>query len=150
MLRVSFKWLVALCIVGAAGVYSYQMGKRLASTELNRQRETIAALNTQITDLETVNAAQRAQIETAEATGRNWQSLYERDIAIGATKSLFELIQRKTSEGVEIGRLTAVVNAMQPRRACRREAERRGFLVPVRQQDVRRSPLKFAAGKLTL
>lgn len=145
-----FKWFVALCIIGAAGLSAHEMGKRLASNELGRQRDQIESLTARVRELEALNAALRAEVATTEATARNWQTLYERDVARGPAKELFELIQQKLAGGVEADRLKTVLTATQNRRDCRREAERRKFPLAVRQKDALKASLKFAKGQLSL
>lgn len=145
-----FKWCVALCIVVAAGVFAYEAGKRLAGSELTHQREQIDSLTARVRELETLGAAQRAEMATSEATARNWQTLYERDVARGTTKELFELIQQKLAAGVEAERLKTVLTATQNRRDCRREAERRKFPLAVREKDAAKSSLRFAKGDVSI
>ncbi len=145
-----FKWFVAFCLVVAAGVYAYEMGKRLASTEITRLREQIDTLSSRVRELEALNAAQKAEIAASDATARDWQTRYERDVARGPAKELFELIQQKLNGGVEAERLKTVLLATQNRRDCRREAERRNFLLPTTAKDARNSPLKFANGQVTI
>ena len=145
-----FKWLFAFGLVAAAGAYAYEMGKRLASTELTRQRDQIEALTTHVRELEARNTGQRADVAAAEATAQNWQQLYERDVARGPAKELFELIQHKLTAGVEAERLKTVLTATQNRRDCRREAERRKFPLPTRARDANDASLKFANGEVTI
>lgn len=145
-----FKWFVALLIVAAAGVLAYDAGKRLAGSELTHQREQIDSLTARARELEALSAAQRAEIATSEAAAHNWQSLYERDVARGTTKELFEIIQQKLAAGVEAERLKTVLTATQNRRDCRREAERRKFLLAVREKDASKSSLKFARGEVAI
>ncbi len=145
-----FKWLVAFALVIAAGGYAYEMGKRLAATELTRQRDQIETLTARVGELETRNTSQRAEVAAAETTAQNWQQLYERDVARGPTKELFELIQHKLASGVEADRLKTVLTATQNRRDCRREAERRKFPLPTRARDATNASLNFANGEVTV
>jgi hypothetical protein len=145
-----FKWAVALALVVAAGVYAYETGRRLAGAEITRLEETIATLRAQLEASETAKAAARAAAETAQATARDWQGRYERDVARGPSKDLFDIVQQKLAAGAEPERLKAVLVATQNRRDCRREAERRLFPVPVQMQTAARSSLKFGKGLVTV
>ncbi|MFO1154981.1 MAG: hypothetical protein U1E42_15185 [Rhodospirillales bacterium] len=145
-----FKWAVALALITAAGIYAYETGRRLASADITRLEQTISTLREQVDVGEAANISSHAAAETAQATARDWQARYERDVARGPSKELFEIIQQKLGAGVEAERLKAVLIATQNRRDCRREAERRLFPVPVQMQTATRSSLKFGSGLITL
>ncbi len=104
-----FKWAVALALVGAAGIYAYETGRRLASADITRLEETIATLRTQLDASEAANAGERAAAETAQAMARDWQARYDRDVARGPSKDIFDIVQQKLAAGVEPERLKAVL-----------------------------------------
>jgi hypothetical protein len=145
-----FKWGVAAVLIGAAGVYAYETGRRLASAEITRLEDKVDTLGRQLAASEALNERERAAAAAAEASARDWQARYERDVARGPSRDLFALIQEKLAAGVEAERLQAVITATQNRRECRREAERRLFPVPVRMQAATRASLNFGKGLLTM
>jgi hypothetical protein len=145
-----FKWAVALALVAAAGVYAYETGRRLAAADIDRLEARIETLSTQLAASEALNERERAAAAAAEASARDWQSRYERDVARGTAKELFEAVQQKLAAGVEAERLKTVIAVTQNRRDCRREAERRLFPVPVRAQNASRSSLNFGKGLITM
>jgi hypothetical protein len=145
-----FKWLLALGIIVAAGGYGYHTGRSLAAHENDRLATTIAALTDRVNDLESRNAVYLAQLAAAEATQRDWQIRYERDVARGAAKDILDLVQQKLATGVEADRLKALVSATEARRECRREADRKLLPVPIRSQAAQRSGLVFGRGAVTL
>ena len=147
---VMFKWAIALALITAAGAYAYETGRRLASGEITRLEQTISTLRAQLDASEAANVAAHAAAETAQATARDWQARYERDVARGPSKELFDIIVQKLGAGVEPERLKAVLVATQNRRDCRREAERRLFPVPVQMQSASRLSLKFGKGLVTV
>ncbi len=145
-----FKWALALAVIAAAGVYAYETGRRLASAEITRLEQTISTLQQQVEAGERALAGATAAAEAAQASAREWQARYEREVPRGPSKHLFDLVQQKLTGGVEPERLQAVLVATQNRRECRREAERRLFPVPVQLQSATRSSLKFNKGLITM
>lgn len=121
------KWAAALALITAAGIYAYETGNRLAGSEITRLEETIATMRSQLDAVEAAKTSAQAVADTAQATARDWQARYERDVARGPSKELFDIIQHKLAAGVEAERLKAVLAATQNRHDCRREAERRLF-----------------------
>lgn len=145
-----FKWALALALIAAAGVYAYEAGRRLAAADIDRLEARIETLSSQLATSEALNERERATAAAAEASARDWQTRYERDVARGTAKELFEAVQQKLAAGVEAERLKAVLAATQNRRECRREAERRLFPVPVKAQNASRASLNFGKGLITM
>jgi hypothetical protein len=144
------KWLLVFGAIAALCYKAYDMGQEWAGRDCTHRKDQIDTLTSRVHELEVLTAAQRAEMAESHATAQNWQALYERDVARGQAKELFELIQQKLAAGVEVERLMTVLTATQNRRDCRREGERRRFALPVREQDAPKSSLKFAKGEVAV
>jgi outer membrane murein-binding lipoprotein Lpp len=144
------KWLLALLALGAAGFYAYQTGRRTAEIEMGRLQAELSALTTRIAELETETATARGTVQSAKAEAAEWQRRYERDVARGPAKELFDVVQARLAAGVEPDRLKSVLQVTQNRRDCRPEPPVKAFTVYVPELRKPRRPLTFGRGAVSM
>lgn len=143
-----FKWMVALALVGAAGFYAYETGRKLAAMEIDRLEGQIAALEGRLaaTEAERDGALQAAA--AARGDTEEWRRRYEHDVAKGPAKELFELLQSRLAAGVEADRIKSVLSQTQNRRDCRVEPGKKNYEVFFREQRKPRPTVTFARGEV--
>jgi outer membrane murein-binding lipoprotein Lpp len=144
------RWLLVLLALGAAGFYAYQTGRRTAEIETERLQAEISALTARLTQLETDVANAHGAAQAAKADVAEWQRRYERDVARGPAKELFEVVQARLAAGVEPDRLKSVLQVTQNRRDCRAEAPVKAFAVYVRELRKPRKTLTFGRGAVSM
>ncbi len=127
--RVILKWLLALLVVATAGYYAYRTGTRLSEVRIETLEGEAALLSTKIGALSRVNEMQERDLAEARALAEEWQHKYERDVATGDDKILFDAVRRKLADGVSRDRLEFVIGAAEERRECEDAPAEKRFIV---------------------
>jgi hypothetical protein len=117
------KWTVALAMIALAGIFVYMTGASVAKIDVQRKGEQIAELTNRANGLQTENTALKATATQAQAQARDWEQRYKAEVPTGDRKVLLDLATRKLNEGVDMARLTFLINAAANARVCDTEPE---------------------------
>lgn len=117
------KWTVALAMIGLAGLFAYKTGTSLAEIDVRRKNEQIADLTSRANGLQTENGTLKATVAQAQAQAREWEQRYQAEVPTGDRKALLDLATRKLDDGVDVVRLTFLINAAANARVCDTEPE---------------------------
>jgi len=117
------KWTAALALVFVAGVLAYETGTSLAEIDVRKKNDKIAELTTQLETLQTENAGLRARVTQAQQQAKEIEQHYQAQIPAGDSKALLDLANRKIAEGVDVARLTFLINASSNPRVCDEKPE---------------------------
>jgi hypothetical protein len=112
------KWTAACALIGLAGLFAYQTGTSLAEIDVRRKNEQIAQLTARMQTLQTENAGLRARAVQAQQQTQAWEQRYKADMPSGDSKALLDLANRKLADGVDVARLTFLINAASNPRVC--------------------------------
>lgn len=123
------KWTVALVLVGLAAAWAYQTGTELAQIDLNRLNKEVAELTTQIATLQTENAGLKAAANQAREQVRQAEQRSQAAAPTGDAKVLLDLATQRLNEGVDMARLTFLLDAAANPRVCDPEPESKRFIV---------------------
>src|SRR5919109_1856849 len=117
------KWTVALAMIALGGIFVYMTGASVAKIDVQRKGEQIAELTNRANGLQTENTALKATATQAQAQARDWEQRYKAEVPTGDRKVLLDLATRKLNEGVDMARLTFLINAAANARVCDTEPE---------------------------
>lgn len=145
-----FKWIVALCLIVAAGTYAYLSGKELSQGEVNTLKGKIAALEADAANLEQKNAALQTEISGERARAEEWRQRYTREVPSGDLKDLFDLTQQKIESGVSVDRLKFVVGAAENRESCDEDPVTKRFVVQTPLHSGANGFVAFADSTITV
>ncbi len=145
-----FKWIVALCLIVAAGTYAYMSGKELSRGEVNILEGKITSLETSVADLEQKNGALRAEISEERSRAEEWRQKYTREVPSGDLKDLFDLTQQRIESGVGVDRLKFVIGAAENRQSCDQQPVTKRFVVQTPLASGANGFVAFASGAITL
>jgi len=139
-----FRWLLAFAVVAGAGIFAYRQGTALAERGVAARDEQIRALVAQVDELRATTDAQADQIAAERGRAEEWRQRYERDVATGETRELFDLVQSKLTQGVGTARLRWVVERTEARRDCDPRPQVKRVLVQTPISPGARAPTAFA------
>jgi hypothetical protein len=117
------KWTAGLALIGLAGLFAYKTGTSLAEIDAGRKIEQIADLTNRANGLQTENGALKATVAQAQAQAREWEQRYKAEVPTGDRKALLDLATRRLDDGVDVARLTFLINAAANARVCDTEPE---------------------------
>jgi hypothetical protein len=145
------KWTVALAMIGLAGLFVYKTGTSVVELDAQRKSEQIAELTNRANDLQTENAALKATASQAQAQAQDWEQRYKAEVPTGDRKVLLDLATRKLNEGVDLARLTFLINAASSVKTCDTEQESKRLRVktPIGKPS-KESSIAFADRKITV
>ncbi len=112
------KWTAALALIGLAGLFAYKTGTSLAEIDVRHKNDKIAELTAQLQALQTENAGLRARAAQAQQQMKEVEERFKAQIPTGDSKALLDLANRKLGEGVDVARLTFLINAASNPRVC--------------------------------
>ncbi len=144
------KWMFAFCLIGAAGVYAYQSGSKLAETEVAKLQREIASLSSTVAELERQNSEQRAVIATERERADEWRQRYDSDVPAGEMRALFDRLRERLAAGVTAERMMFVVDAAENRRNCDDVPSSKRFLVRTPLYQGADDSVRFADGALVV
>lgn len=124
------KWILALCLIGAAGYWAYDEGSRLARSQVTNLEREIDTLTTTVADLKEQNSKQQTEIEGEQTHANEWQQRYEREVPTGEFKEIFDLVRAKLDGGVSFERLRFVIDAAEETEECVDDPETKRFVIP--------------------
>lgn len=130
------KGTVALAIIILAGLFVYKTGVSVATIDVRKKNDQIAELTTRLQALQTENVALRAKAAQVERQAQEAEQRYKAQIPTGDSKTLLDLANRKLADGVDVQRLTFLINAASNQRVCDDKPE------------TKRVQVKTPAGKL--
>lgn len=144
------RWLFAIACVVAAGAYAYQTGSRLAARNIASLEQQLSEASQKATDLEAQLQAHREQVSAERARAEEWRQRYERDVATGETKGLFELVRTKIDTGVTAQRMRFILEQIENKRECDANLQVKRLQVQTPLSGSTRSHASFANGSVTV
>jgi len=123
------RWSAALILLGLAAAWAYQTGTELAQIDLRRLNQQVADLTAQVETLQTENAGLKAAATQAREQARQAEQRYQAAAPAGDVKILLDLAQQRLSDGVDMARLTFLLDAAAKPRVCDPEPESKRFTV---------------------
>jgi hypothetical protein len=145
------KWTVALAMIGGGLLFAYETGTSLSAIDVQRKDEEIARLTALTQTLQTDNAALKATAAQTHTQGQQWEQRYKSEVPTGDRKLLLDLATRKLNEGVDMARLTFLINAATNARVCDAEPESKRLRVktPIGKAS-KETSAAFADRKITV
>jgi FtsZ-binding cell division protein ZapB len=128
------KWVLALVLVLAAGVWSYRAGNQLAERKMVQAQEEIAALQLEVSGLQQQSAALATDLARAREEISNWKVRYEREVPTGFVREMMVLVKKKLEAGADEERLAFLVSAADKPRSCDEQPETKRFIVTTELQ----------------
>ena len=123
-----FKLVLLLVLLGATGLFGYQLGIERSKTIDQKLEERLEALarehEAQTSRLGQVEAAHRSEKARADALEKR----YQEDVPTGALKELTDQVDQRLSDGVEAARLAFVIGAVSNKRDCQPAATKRFYV----------------------
>jgi cell division protein FtsB len=144
------RWFFIIGCIVAAGAYAYQTGSRLAARNIASLEQQLSESSQRTTDLEAQLQAQREQVSSERARAEEWRQRYERDVATGEIKSLFELVRTKIDDGLTSQRLRFILEQTESRRDCDANLQVKRLQVQTPLSGGTRSQAAFANGSVTI
>lgn len=144
------KWLIALCVIGLAGLYAYHTGSKAASARIDTLRLEIDRLSETVNALRQQNRRQQAEIASERQLSQEWQDRYGRDVPAGEMKELFDLMRTRLETGVTADRMRFVIGAVENREDCAPEPVIKRFIVQTPLQTGANSAVTFGDGAMTV
>ncbi len=146
----ALKWVLALCVVGLAGLFAYQTGSRLASARIATLQDQINGLSETVTALRQQDRRQQAEIAAERQRSEAWRERYARDVPAGEMKELFDLLRARMEAGVTAERMRFVIGAAENREDCDAEPVTKRFIVQTPLQTGANSAVTFGDGAITV
>ena len=117
---------------------------------MNVLKGKIESLETEVADLEQRNAVLQTETAAERARAEEWRQRYGREVPSGDNKDLFDLVQQKLSDGVDIDRLKFVIGAAENRENCEEQPVSKRFIVQTPLHRGANSSVRFASGAITV
>jgi hypothetical protein len=117
------KGTAVFALIGGALVIAYQTGTSIAKIDEHRVNSQIAQLTGQVQTLQTENAGLRARAAQAQQQIKEVEERHKAQLPAGDSKALLDLANRKLGEGVDVARLTFLINAASNPRVCDEKPE---------------------------
>jgi len=145
------KWAAALVLVALASMFAYETGTSLAEIDVRRKNDEIAKLTTQVQTLQTENAGLRARTAQAQQQVKAAEERYKADMPAGNAKAMLDLVNSKLAAGVDLARLTVLINAASNPRVCddKPETKRVQVKTPIGKAG-KEASVAFADRKVTV
>ena len=117
------KGTAVFALIGLAMLLAYRTGTSIAEIDEQRINTQIAQLTRQVQTLQTENAGLRARAAQAQQQIKDVEERYKAQLPAGDSKALLDLANSKLSEGVDMARLTFLINAASNPRVCDEKPE---------------------------
>ncbi len=145
------KWTAALALIGLAGLFAYKTGTSLTEIDVRHKNDKIAELTAQLQVLQTENAGLRARAAQAQQQMKEAEQRHKAEMPTGDSKALLDLANRKLGEGIDVARLTFLINAASNPRVCddKPETKRLQVKTPIGKTG-KESSAAFADRKITV
>ena len=144
------KWVLALALIVAAGVFAYQTGTGLAEREVRNLTREIADLSTKAEDLQKQNTDLQAKVILIQRRLEEAQARYKKDVPTGRMAELLGRLQAKLDAGVKADRLQFLIDSADNPRDCEPEPATKRFLVQTPLYSGANDSVSFANGALTV
>ena len=140
------KWLLALSIITAPGLFAYETGSVMAERQVLNLRQDVSKREETIGDLRRRNGELEAALEASNAEVER----YRNEAPSGATKELLDLVRQRLAAGVEASRLSFVIGAAKNERDCDETPVTRRFIVPTPIYNGANDSVRFADNAITV
>ncbi|MEM7226942.1 MAG: hypothetical protein AAF495_28490 [Pseudomonadota bacterium] len=132
--RRQFRWriiktLLFLAAAIGAGVVAYQGGSLLARQEVLQLEKQVTELENDVIALQRQSDDLLAEAQDAKRMESEWRSRYEAEVPQGEVLGLFQALQKKLADGVEVERLAFVVDEARSLQDCEEETATKRFIV---------------------
>lgn len=117
------KGTAVFALIGLAMLLAYRTGTSIAEIDEQRINTQIAQLTRQVQTLQTENAGLRTRAAQAQQQIKDVEERYKAQLPAGDSKALLDLANSKLSEGVDMARLTFLINAASNPRVCDEKPE---------------------------
>jgi len=145
------KGAAAVAVLILAGLFVYQTGISVANIDIRKKNDEIAQLTTRLQAVQAENAALRAKAAQVQQQAQEAEQRYKAQIPTGDSKTLLDLANRKLADGVDVARLTLLINAASNQRVCddKPEIKRVQVKTPVGKPG-KEASASFADRKITI
>ena len=145
------KGTAVFALIGLAMLLAYRTGTSIAEIDEQRVNSQIAQLTGQVQTLQTENAGLRARAAQAQQQIKDVEERYKAQLPAGDSKALLDLANRKLGEGVDMARLTFLINAASNPRVCdeKPESKRVQVKTPIGKAG-KEASATFADRKITI
>lgn len=123
------KWTLVLVGLGLAGAFAYETGSQLARLEVTRLEKDLAALQSELDQLQEDKRELRAALDKTRDELQTWQQRYREEVPSGKPADLLGLIRQRLDDGVSAERLAFVVSKASDETACDAGPVTRRFVV---------------------
>lgn len=113
----------------AAGVVAYQGGSLLARQEVLQLEKQVTELENDVISLQRQNDDLLAAAQDAKQRESEWSKRYQKEVPQGEVKPLFQALQEKLGDGVDVERLAFVIDAARNQQACEDDTATKRFIV---------------------
>lgn len=144
------KWVLALALIVAAGVFAYQTGTGLAEREVRSLSREIAALTARAEELQAQNTDLQANVILVDRRLEEAQARYKKDVPTGRMAELLDRLEAKLKAGVSLDRLQFLIDSADNPRDCAAEPATKRFLVQTPLYSGANDSVTFANGTLTV
>lgn len=143
------RFVLFVALLAGVGLFAYQLGIEDRKTQLDRQRDDLAAARAEIEALN--QQAQSEQLRSREVAQQlaSLQQRYERDMPAPEMQEMLALVRERLSAGVPAERLAFVIREASTERDCE-PAETKRFLVRTPLSDGAASAVGFVNNTVTL
>ncbi|HMB75897.1 MAG TPA: hypothetical protein VKN76_05830 [Kiloniellaceae bacterium] len=125
------KWLLALALILAAGVYAYYAGSNLAQREVERQQAEIDALEAQVEALNQEKQKILLQTKAIARRAKEWEEQYRVDIPNDSVRRLLTAVRAKLDGGLDANRLGFLIDAAEEPHDCEEDPDSKRFIVKI-------------------
>lgn len=125
------KWVLALALILAAGVYAYYAGTNLAQREVERQQAEIGALEGDVEALNQEKEKILLQTKAIARRAKEWEEQYRADIPDDTVRDLLNAVRAKLDGGLDAHRLRFLIEAAQEPHDCDEEPDSKRFIVKI-------------------
>lgn len=125
------KWVLALALIVAAGVYAYYAGTNLAQREVQRQQEEILGLEAQLDNLNQEKEKILLQTKAIARRAKEWERQYKADIPDDNVRQLLTAVRAKLDAGLNADRLAFLIDAAQEPHDCEEDPASKRFIVKI-------------------
>lgn len=144
------KWSALLLVLGAAGVYAYEVGSTLARQDVKRLEQDIARVAEDLASLQVENTELVETVRQRDERIEELSARYRRDVPAAEVRDVLALIDARIADGVSAERLNSVVAAARNDPPCAGEPVTRRFSPSTPRFTNAADTVRFADGAITV
>lgn len=124
------KWTFLGFLALVAGLFVYQTGLFVGQHDVERLENQVTELTSRVEALQIESAGYKARASQAQQELQQLQQRYQSELPSGDAKALLDLAAKRLNDGVQMDRLTFLLQAASPR-VCDPEPEAQRLIVAV-------------------